>query len=333
MAALYVTSEQRGAGKTALCAGLAKHFIGRGKKIGFFKLFIAQGKESSVEVDGDAAFMKQVFALKESVESICPTFADGRNLTTRVKEAFARLSQGRDVVIIEGVSGQDEAEKLVEALGAKVIVVADYSQGTPATGDNYKSFGKHLLGVVVNKVPRSQYDRVFSELCDVFGKAKLSLLGVLPEERTLGTLSVAELAAQVDGKLLNNAEQSGELVESIMLGAMVVDSGLYYYGRKANKAVVIRSERPDMQMAALETSTKCLILSGTTPPQVAVAQMAESKRIPVISAPAGVANIAASLEEALAQTRFRQEKKLPRLVELMEQYFNFKAVAQALGYG
>lgn len=333
MAALYVTSEQRGAGKTAICAGLAKHFIGRGKKIGFFKPFIAQGKESSVEVDGDAAFMKQVFALKESVESICPTFADDRNLTTRVKEAFAKLSQGKDVVIIEGVSGQGQAEKLVEALDAKVIVVADYSQGTPGGGDNYKSLGKHLLGVIVNKVPRSQYDRVFSELCDVFGKAKVSLLGVLPEDRTLFTLSVAELAEKINGKLLSHAEQSGELVENIMLGAMVVDSGLYYYGRKANKAVVIRSERPDMQLAALETSTRCLVLSGTAPPQVAVAQMAESKRIPVISAPEGVANIAASLEEALAQTRFRQEKKLPRLVELMEQYFNFKAVAQALGYG
>ena len=64
-----------------------------------------------------------------------------------------------------------------------------------------------------------------------------------------------------------------------MLGAMVVDSGLDYFGRKSNKAAIIQQDRPDMQLAALETPTSCLVLSGSSqPPIYSVLQKAESQR-------------------------------------------------------
>jgi len=38
-----------------------------------------------------------------------------------------------------------------------------------------------------------------------------------------------------------------------------------------------------------------------------------------------------SIEDALGKTRFDQEKKLPKLTEIMEQHFSFRAVYQGLG--
>ena len=76
------------------------------------------------------------------------------------------------------------------------------------------------------------------------------------------TITVGELAEVIGGKIINHQEKSGEPVENYMLGAMVVDSGLDYFNRKKNKAAIIRQERLDMQLAALETSTICLVLSG-----------------------------------------------------------------------
>ena len=47
MVALYVTSLERGIGKTAVCAGLGKHLLSDGKKIGFFKPVIADKAEGT----------------------------------------------------------------------------------------------------------------------------------------------------------------------------------------------------------------------------------------------------------------------------------------------
>lgn len=49
------------------------------------------------------------------------------------------------------------------------------------------------------------------------------------------------------------------MVEHLMIGAMDVDSALTYFRRKPNKAVITGGDRPDIQLAALETSTKCTI--------------------------------------------------------------------------
>ncbi len=98
MVALYVTSPESGGGKTTICAGLGKHLISDGKKIGFFKPIVTDSKNLPTDVaDSDAAFMKQVFALEEPVELLCPVFSDESNLTNKVKEAYARVSKGKDV--------------------------------------------------------------------------------------------------------------------------------------------------------------------------------------------------------------------------------------------
>ena len=116
-----------------------------------------------------------------------------------------------------------------------------------------------------------------------------------------------------------------------MLGAMYVDSGPEYFGRKTNKAVVLRSERPDMQLAALETSTSCLVLSGDTAPVSQVLHGAEEKRAPIILVKEDIVTTVTSIEEALGEARFGQEKKLPKLAEIMGEHFDFETVYRGLG--
>jgi len=112
---------------------------------------------------------------------------------------------------------------------------------------------------------------------------------------------------------------------------MTVDSGPEYFGRQADKAVIVRGERPDMQLAALETPTTCLVISGEEAPIPSVLYNAESMKAPIILTKGDVAATVADIEDALGKVRFNQEGKLPRLGEIMEQYFNFQAVYQGLG--
>lgn len=337
MTALYVTSLAEGAGKTTICAGLAKHLLSSGKKVGFFKPIVADIKSPLEAIDHDAAFIRHILALEEPVENLCPVISDHNTLANSIKEAYAKVSKGKDVVIVEGVWRQRPGGKPIEAcyeivaaLDAKVIIVEGYS-GELSTAkhiNTYKDFGEYLLGVVLNKVPPSRLDSVSTD--SQFSEAGINILGVLPEDRMLFALSVGELAEHLQGEILNSMEKSAELVENFMLGAMTVDPGPEYFGRKANKAVVVKGERPDMQMAALETSTRCLILSGNTAPIPAVQYRAKDKNVPLIAVKSDTMATVMAIEKALDKTRFNQVKKLTKLTEIMEKHFNFQTVYQGL---
>jgi BioD-like phosphotransacetylase family protein len=308
---LYVVSAEESSGKTAICAGLAANLVNDGKKAGYLKPQVAE-KDGS---DSDIAFMKQILGLTDAVNA-------------------PDVIQGRDVVLVEAMLGPGADDTLskdtygaVKEMKAKAIAVEAYTGKASEYVEVYKGFGESLLGVVINKVPESQLKQVKDEATAQFGAAGINVLGVIPENRVLLAVTVGELAEKIQGKILNNAEKSAELVENFMLGAMVVDSGLDYFGRKSNKAAIVRQDRPDMQLAALETSTRCLILTGSSePPVYNVLQKAEARGIPIISTEAEAQDVLASLEETLVSTRLNQEKKLSRLAEVIKKNLDIKAV-------
>ena len=112
---------------------------------------------------------------------------------------------------------------------------------------------------------------------------------------------------------------------------MTPDSGIDYFGRMANKAVVIRGERADMQLAALETSTKCLILTGNSKPLPPVVNQAEDKRVPIMVVKHDTSGTIAGIEEALAKTSFYNPQKLQKFENILGRYFDFTALCSELG--
>jgi BioD-like phosphotransacetylase family protein len=308
---LYVVSAEEAAGKTAICAGLGRYLQSDGKKVGYLK----PSASEKGDADSDIAFMKQVLGISNAVNA-------------------PDVIKGRDVVLVEGRLGQSSREAVsqdtygaVKEMKAKAIAVEAYSGQASKYTDAYKGFGENLLGVILTKVPVSQLKRVQDDAPAQFGAAGINVLGVLPEDRVLFAITVGELADSLQGKILNNAEKAAELVENFMLGAMVVDSGLDYFGRKSNKAAVIRQDRPDMQLAALETSTRCLVLSDSKEePIYSVRQKAENRGIPIISTETTTSDIVTSIENALSQARFNQEQKLTKLTEIIQQNLDLKAV-------
>ncbi len=332
MVALYVTSSEKGSGKTAVCAGLGSHLLSGGKKVGFFKPVISDGTTTSARVDSDTEFIKGLFPLAESTETLSPVISSRGSLAVSIKETCAKVSQGKDVVIIEGISDQYwAAGEITEALDARVIIVEPYSRGLPKMVENTRTIGKSLLGVVLNKVPKTRMEQARTEASAQLEKAGVSLLGVLPEDRILLTLTIGELAECVQGEIIYGAEQSAELVENLMLGALALDPGPDYFGRKDNKAVVLKSERSDMQMAAMETSSRCLVLTGDTPLNPVVLNTAEKKHIPIILARDNIPALVANIEDALVKTRFNQQNKLPKLTEVMKQHLDFQKIVDGLG--
>ena len=328
MTALLITSLAEGGGKTSICAGLAQHLTNEGKKVGFLKPVTTEG------VDSDVLLMENVLSLAEALEDISPFIGDSKKIPSQVKQAYDRASKGKYIVIIEGPgSANDDTQKIAAAVNAKVIII-DGPEESPGEKviKAQKLFGNNLLGVIMNKVPVSQADRTRSEAKAAFAAAGINLLAVLPEDRTLSTMTISELATSINGEILNNEEKSGELVENFMLGAMTVDTGPLYFGLKHNKAAVLKSERSDMQLAALQTSTRCMVLSGEQKPLPQVMGEAKDKGVPIIMASDNVATIVSNIEDALVRTRFSTEK-LPGICTIIKENIDFPALYKGLGLG
>jgi hypothetical protein len=153
----------------------------------------------------------------------------------------------------------------------------------------------------------------------------------LPEERFLLSMSVGELAEVLDGRILCAPEKANELVEHLMIGAMSVDSALAYFRRKPNKAVITGGDRADIQLAALQTSTKCLILTGNLHPNSIILAQAEERGVPLILASQDTLTAVEVIGRYFGKIRFHQKEKIERFQRLLEKCFDFEGLYKALG--
>ncbi|MBN1659457.1 MAG: phosphotransacetylase family protein [Anaerolineae bacterium] len=353
MATLYVTSTETFSGKSALCVGLAWHMQHDGLRIGYMKPVSTGARLAAGLVDEDAEFFKQTFNLPDNLDDMVPVSIGPRtaeailrgeeqtDFQQRLISAYERVSAGRDVVILEGGVNLREGyliglptPQVGSLLHAQELVVVKYSDDLQILDDALtaqKRLGSSLIGVVLNAIPRQRMPFVQELAKPALEERGVPVLAVLPQERLLLSISVGELAEFLSGKILCCEEKTDELVEHLMVGAMSVDSALTYFRRKPNKAVITGGDRPDIQLAALETSTKCLILTGNLQPSPIILGRAAEVGVPMILVRQDTLSTVEIIERFFGKTRFHLEKKVERFQEMIEDRFDFGTLYQGLG--
>jgi uncharacterized protein len=333
-------------GKTALCAGLGKKWTNDGKKIGYIKPI---DLTNSMENVSDAVFMNGILELGGDISRMSPLkmsqeelwrnlSEDAESFANKMKTVCAQVATGKDVLIIEspGTLKKDQVSTLAlytiaEKVNAKVLLLvscsAEYKD--PEIIQVVQKLGERLIGIIVNRVPGSELEKIKSEYIEFFNTKGIAVLGTLPELRTLLGSTVSEIARMLDGNIISNKDKGDGLVENVMLGVMTPDSAEDYFRRKTNKAVIARAERPDMLLAALETSTKCLIITKQRP-SAPVMVKAEDKGVPIIVVNKDINEIISGVEQALEQARFHQSKKLSELVNNIDRMIDFESINSAL---
>jgi hypothetical protein len=156
------------------------------------------------------------------------------------------------------------------------------------------------------------------------------VFAVLPRERVLLSVSVADLAEGLGGEVLCAHQALTELVEHLMVGAMSADSALKYFRREPNKAVITGGDRSDIQLAALETSTRCLILTGNMRPSPQIVGRAEEEGVPLILTGHDTMTAIENIERFFGKTRFHQGQKVRHFENLLNEHMDFDALYQAL---
>lgn len=352
MTALYVASTEIAGGSTALCAGIGTNLLNRKKRVGFFMPARFSNTKAIASPLADAVFFKETFQLPELVEQICPFILSPRELweyltdelpyfTQKLREAYQNISQNKDIIVMKGLGNliKDRVSELAcytisEILAAKVIIVLRYTASIDIVRLTQicQKLKTGLLGIVINLTPPSLIEETREHLAAQLQESGIRVLGILPQIRTLLGITVAQLNEVLEGELLTNGNKGNEIVENVMLGAMSPGSGVDYFSRKSNKAVIIKADRPDMQLAALETPTKCLVLADAThQPVPAVAFTAQEKHIPIILTKKTTSQIISAIEKALEKVGFAHSQKVQKFSSILDTKFDFKAVYAELG--
>lgn len=304
MPILYVTSLGEGEGKTMFSLGLGRLWPGKG--VGYLRV---DGREE------DLQFARRVL----NQETFNPSLA-------QLRQTLAQL-QEKELVMVEASGPQTWQE--LQGLGAKALLLGFYpTHQLEEVVSAAQGFGEDLAGVVINAVPRSRTGA--DPWLQGLRERGIGVLGMLSEDRTLLAPSVKELTQYLGGSTLNHQEGVEELVEEILVGVYSLDPAPLYYQRKTRKTAIIRGDRPDMQLGALETPTRCLILTGGVAPNHYVRQQAELNGVPIIVVNQDTPSTLEAIEQFLPRVRFSQEKKLGRLEELLQQHLDWGALGQRL---
>ncbi|MBW1985964.1 MAG: phosphotransacetylase family protein [Deltaproteobacteria bacterium] len=344
MQALYITSTTPTSGKTALCYGLAARMRQDGLRVGYFQpLVILKQDGSGDAISKDASFMRAALNLKESQEVLSPVIIDAAglekalggqpsNYAERIEQAFVEVAKDKDVLLIEGAATLNEGllldlppQALAARFNTRVLVVIKYSDELALDGllAAKVQFGASLLGAVLNEVPLPNLQFVEHSVVPFLLSRRVPVYATLPRERLLMALTVNEIAEFLGAEILNSPEQGDQLVENFLVGAMSVDAALSYFRRQPHKAVITGGDRSDIQLAALETSTRCIVLTGNIPPGAVILSRAEELAVPLLLAKQDTLSVVEILEQYFGRIHFHQPHKVAFFQELLAKYFDF----------
>lgn len=353
MATVYIASTDIASGKTALCLGLGKRLQSDGFSVGYMKpiSLSAQRLEGSV-VDEDARFIKKELQLAESISDLVPIPLDPHAVESimrkqkwldypkRLLEVFSRVSKGKDVMLVEGVDRLSAggliglpANEVCKLLDAKSLTVVRYAGllSLDAVLFYRRVLGDPMIGAVMNGVPQRLMESAEAVAKPFLQKERILVYGVLPEDRFLMSVSVKELAEALEAEIVTRPDKGEELVQNLMVGAMTADVALSYFRQKPNKAVITGGDRSDIQLAALQTSTNCLILTGNLHPQDMIKGVAQEMGVPIVVSKYDTLTTIEIVEGFFGKSRFQQEKKTQRFQELLNEHFDFTSLYITLG--
>ncbi len=354
MKSLYVTSVDRYSGKTALCLAFGKRLIENGYKVGYLKPLSLQPWLVAGEVaDEDAAFVKQALGLAVAPADLSPvvvtpdllqehlTGANAGDLMPKVCAAAEAAGEGQDILLLEGGGSLREGyvmglptPKVATELGSKVLVVVKYRDEVLLMDDIMAArfrLGDAMCGVVINRVPAHAQEFVKEVACPYFEKQGIPIFGVLPEVRGLAALTVEELLEVLDAEILTETQTTEAVIENLTVGAMTAEAALSRMRKQRNKAVITGGDRTDIQLAALETSTTCLVLTGNLHPSPLIIKQADQMGVPVLLVPENTMEAIESIDRVFGKTRLGQTAKLEQFQTLLSEHVNLKRLYECLG--
>ncbi|MEE8167510.1 MAG: AAA family ATPase [Candidatus Hydrothermarchaeales archaeon] len=351
MSGLYVIGTS-GSGKTATCLGLAQKFQEAGLRVSYFKP-IGNVGDARITEDEDAKLMKHVLKMKAPLEKIT-LFTLGFDYLEKydknkskeylnvIADAYQEVSEGSDVVIIEGTTNPQAmltlnlaTADIASKLGVKMLMVStiknDFRMDNLLLHNEYlRSRGVNLIGTIINFVPPKTIEKTETLYAPILEKRGFRILGVVPESIELTSPTVQEIHDILGGEILTGEDSMQLLLKSFLIGAMTAESALNYFKTTPEKAVITGGDRSEIALAALETSTSALILTGDLHPDPRVLSKAKEKGVPTILVPYDTYTTVEKLHDISRKIKPDDERSKRLTKELVNDYCDWEEIIKEL---
>ncbi|RLI86822.1 MAG: hypothetical protein DRO98_04865 [Archaeoglobales archaeon] len=336
---ILVSSLEEYSGKSGIILALGLIIKEKGYEVGYFKPF-------STKDDADAEIMAEVLGIEVS-DDVCPIrvesyvdfmlLANREELRGKVREAFGRVSEGKDVVLVEGSMGFSAGEaiglsdaEIANLLSSKILMVARYNGDF--TIDRLLS-ARRIMGemmAIFNQITGYKRAYLKAVASTVLQPAGIDLVGMLPKDALLAGMDVEEIRKVLNGEYIVEPMES-VLIEQYLIGAMSPQSAASYFRAARNAAVITGGDRSDLHVVAINSGVKCLILTGNLEPPRPVVGLAEDRGVPIILVKEDTLTTVERLGRAFGKVRIRGRKKIERFKEFVESYVDVDTILRSAG--
>jgi BioD-like phosphotransacetylase family protein len=353
MVGVYVGSTAGYSGKNLIAMSLGLKFQKEGLNVGYMKPVGAVPRRTGDKVgDEDAFFVQDVLGLDQDPELVTPVlvtrdftikaFTTGcGDLLSNIGRAYAKLSEGKDVMLIQGSgtflgSGTYcgvEGSRVAASLGAKTVLVDRYQKELRYDYilRSHAAVGDDLAGVIFNDVPESYMEEATGLIQPFLEKKGVTVLGTIPSDPLMGAIKVTDLAERLNGKVISAQGKGERVVESFLIGTMQVENFLTHFKRHKNSAVIVGGDRSDVQLVALEGSSPCLILTGNLYPNDIILTRSEVLETPIIVVREDTFTVAKKMENILTSHKLRDMIKVNHGAQLVMANVDYALLKKRVG--
>ncbi|MCC6382076.1 MAG: hypothetical protein IT304_06170 [Dehalococcoidia bacterium] len=140
---------------------------------------------------------------------------------------------------------------------------------------------------------------------------------MIPEDRTLAGFSFDDVQRLLSAELLVDGSREPASCDYLVVAPIGSDAGQPYFRRFDTKAVVVRFDKTDMHLAAMQAEPEFLVLTGGRRPSGYLFDAAGARGIPVLLSRTDTENTVIALEGLWDRTRFDGERKLERMAAVL----------------
>ena len=231
--------------------------------------------------------------------------------------------------------------EVAHLLGAKAIIVSRGGIGKPVDEISlnkslFDKFGVEVVGAILNKVDPKRMDVVREYTGRALEAMGVSLLGLIPDTKTLTYPNLSQVVEAVDGRWLNG-ESTGRnnTVSNIVVGAMTPNSLIEYI--QPGMLIITPGDREDillMTIAACSLSGKRslagIVLTRNIQPSHHIMEMISQTKIPMVISKGESYKVASKINSMTVKTLPGDADKIHVIKELIANNVDLELIMDKL---
>jgi len=350
---IFIAATRQNDGKTTFSLGLMAMLKERFENIGFIKP-IGQRYlvEQGYNIDEDSYLIEEIFGIKSSLKDMSPIAIekgftqryignpDRRPLEKQIKDAFKKISEGKDLVVIEGTghagvgSVFDMSNAAVaKMLGSKVIIISSGGIGRPIdevmlSVPLFQKVGVEIAGVIVNKVQAEKYKKINSLVRKGFKQHGLEVLGVIPYVGMLDMPTMEHIQDKLKGRFISGSDSNVlKIIKNI-----VISTGrprVVFRQMRERNLIITSGDREELIKYLLKMVSRRkdysdiiagFIITCGFMPNIRIRRMLEQSGIPTLIVEDDTYAVITKLDEMIVKIHPGEEDKINMIARLVRDH-------------